>query len=207
MPAGVTGQPAIDNYNSKQWDANNATTLSGLLNNANPGGGTTLVSGSNTYLNNQTQTLRDLLTIYTATQKDSVASNGSWDELKANIASAGDPDAIMTALFGDGLQGLQNNGLVNQNNLLLGGMGASAGIKLTKEFLATIMGRSAEDMAAWVEPLQNAMYEFGIDTPNIIANFLAHVKHESGTWNKEWGAKMKPLFDSHFGEDGNKFTR
>ena len=50
-----------------------------------------------------------------------------------------------------------------------------------KEMLAKIMGGTAASMSDWVEPLQDAMYEFGINTPNKIANFLAHVKVEGNS--------------------------
>jgi hypothetical protein len=127
----------------------------------------------------------DFLTVYAATQKD-----GSWDSLK--IGSTTDPvqqAKIRAALFGTGVK---IGGLIDSSKVLLGGTGLalgsqmgtdlSGGSTLSGKALGTLMGNvlSDADYAAWVKPLQQAMIEFNINTPQRIAAFLAQIRVESG---------------------------
>lgn len=135
-------------------------------------------NSNNTGLNNQTNVLRDFLALFTATQNEGttgVDGNGSWEEIQ--IASSGNKDTIRKALFGDGTQA---GGLINSDNLQLGGTATALGSLLTAESLGILMGNiPGVDYAAWVNPLQDAMIEFGINTPQRIAAFLAQIRAES----------------------------
>ena len=51
---------------------------------------------------------------------------------------------------------------------------------ITLDQLVKIMPYARNRAQAWVEPLNKAMAEFGIDTPIKQASFLAQVAHESG---------------------------
>lgn len=62
--------------------------------------------------------------------------------------------------------------------------------------LQAALGCSIERAAQWVDAINTAMDEFGIDTPKRIAAFLAQVGHESGRlrYTKEmWGATPAQL--------------
>jgi len=54
---------------------------------------------------------------------------------------------------------------------------------ITLQQLIKIMPRSRRHAEKWVTPLNQAMAEFGIDTPRRIAAFLAQIAHESGQLN------------------------
>ena len=79
----------------RYWNFENARYWAGLLPDS--------MSGSNNNLpkNNQQQALRDFLSLYAVTQNDTIANNGSWEELRAKIRNG---DAVLPALFGDGTQ-------------------------------------------------------------------------------------------------------
>lgn len=51
---------------------------------------------------------------------------------------------------------------------------------ITAAQLTKIMPQARHRAPAWITPLNDAMAEFGIDTPRRIAAFLAQVAHESG---------------------------
>jgi predicted chitinase len=75
----------------------------------------------------------------------------------------------------------QAGGLIDSKNIKLGGTAAPLGSAMTAESLAEFMG--SKDVAYyedWVKPLQDAMAEFGITTPQRIAAFLGQVRAESG---------------------------
>ncbi|MES2771488.1 MAG: hypothetical protein V4623_05835, partial [Pseudomonadota bacterium] len=126
--------------------------------------------------NQQNQVLLDFLAIYSATQKD-----GTWG---FNHIS-GDPlntNTIRTALFGDGTQ---TGGLIDAQRLLLGGSATPLGAGLDAKSLGDLMGNVAGvNYADWVAPLQQAMAEFDISTPQRIAAFLAETGHETGGLGK-----------------------
>lgn len=52
---------------------------------------------------------------------------------------------------------------------------------ITEAQLVAIMPAARRRAALWLAPLNEAMIEFGIDTPRRIAAFLAQVAHESGS--------------------------
>jgi len=194
IPA-TTSIPDQTAYNSLKWSPANADYLSGLLFNANSTNTDGTHPDNSQGPNNQRDALRDFLTLYTATQKDpvTVANNGSWDEI--SFTGAGTVDAthsqavidanketIRKALFGTGEQ---DTGLVNKNKLLIGGVGLGLGNQLTAETLSAMMGNvDGVNYAEWLKPLKLAMDEFGINTPQSIAAFLAQVRMESGGLSK-----------------------
>jgi VCBS repeat-containing protein len=163
-------------YKNQQWDLGNAQRLAGLLlNNYDPATQQYGATPNNTSgLNQQDQALLDFLAVYSTTQKGE--HDGGWNSI--NIVNS-DADKIRAALFGDGSQ---VNGVIDENRILLGGTAATVGSMMTGESLKKIMGndKSVEWNQLWVEPLQKAMDEFNINTPQRIAAFLAQVRHESG---------------------------
>ncbi|WP_162084669.1 tandem-95 repeat protein [Sulfuriferula nivalis] len=181
-PSVITGPANIQDYKNNLWNLSNAQSLAGLLlnpdvaNHYNPTTNTFGNAPDNTSgANQQNQALLDFLTVYSATKKD-----GSWDSLK--ISSTTDPvqqATIRAALFGDGSK---SGGLIDSKNILLGGMATAIGSQMTAKSLGLLMGNqlSDADYAKWVKPLQQAMTEFNINTPQRIAAFLAQVKQESG---------------------------
>lgn len=51
---------------------------------------------------------------------------------------------------------------------------------ISREQLQVIMPHARERIDIWLDPLNDAMSEFGIDTQRRVAAFLAQVAHESG---------------------------
>jgi VCBS repeat-containing protein len=170
-----------------RWDYAKATALANSLLNPNL---VNVVPGTNNLkavadrnpsnaqgLNRQDQALLDFVAIYTATQNESQNSvmNGSLEEQISNIHSTTDTiqrGQIQQALFGGG-------GLIN-TNVLLGGKGLALGSQVDAASLGTAMGnKPGVNYANWTGPLQAAMLEFGINTPQRIAAFLAQVKRET----------------------------
>ncbi|MBN8456108.1 hypothetical protein, partial [Accumulibacter sp.] len=158
------------------WDPQRAQRLAELLQHVNR------LQPNGKSPNNQVDALKDFLAVYTATQNDTVAGNGSFDEQLATIKSGGSDDAkraIQRALFGDGTQG---GGLINPVELLLGGKGpASGGIggQLDSETLAGTQGVKPAQVANWVDSINEAVRTFDINTANRLAAFLANVRAES----------------------------
>jgi putative chitinase len=153
----------------------NAQYLAGLLH--NPSVGNTNGSRENSSgANQQDQALLDFLAVYAATQKGE--NGGGWNNI--NVVNS-DADTIRTALFGDGTQ---TNGLIDENQILIGGAAKTLGEAMTAESLATFMGKTAAVTESWVEPLKQAMKEFGIITPQRIVPFLAQVKAEGNLQGK-----------------------
>jgi len=159
------------------WDANSAQQLADSLqyvNRTNPAA---------TNPNNQVDALKDFLSIYTATRNDTVVGNGSLDE-QLNLIKSGAGDTtkskqIQELLFG---AGTQINGLINSNELLIGGQGSTGGgigAQLTAQTLGAIMGRTPEAVATFVAPINEAIIKFDINTPKRLAAFLANVWGES----------------------------
>ena len=175
--------------NTQQWDFNNVMTLSDLLHNPNikNTSGNDLSnsnnSGAQNQINDQTKALRDFLSLYTATQNDTVAGNGSRNEI-AVLGGGNDAaknETIRKALFGDGTQA---TGLINKDNLLMGGKGLLIS-ELTAEMLGSIMGNiSGADYITWAKALKPAMIKFNINTPKEIAAFFAQVSNETGGLSK-----------------------
>ncbi|UUZ69423.1 hypothetical protein LP416_07995 [Polaromonas sp. P2-4] len=64
--------------------------------------------------------------------------------------------------------------MIDSKNVLLGGTGAMVGAGMTGESLKLVMGNSKNSAwnDAWVEPLQKAMAEFEINTPQRIAGLF-----------------------------------
>ena len=160
------------------WDANSAQQLADLLQYVNR------VNPAANNPNNQTDALKDFLAIYTATQNDGVTGNGSLDEqlnlIKSGLGDAAKNKQIQELLFG---AGSQINGLINSNELLIGGQGSNGGgigRQLTAQTLGVIMGRTPEDVATFVAPINEAIAKFDINTPKRLAAFLANVWGESG---------------------------
>ncbi|MDS4013282.1 MAG: Ig-like domain-containing protein, partial [Candidatus Accumulibacter sp.] len=160
------------------WNAQDAEKLANLLDFVNR------VAPPSGKQNNQKEALKDFQVVYGATQDDGQAGNGiGWDDIK--IASAGDKDRIKVALFGTGTS---VNGLIDNNELFLGGVGAyggGVGAKLDTKSLSAIMGDSKRvDYADWVYPINIAMARFNINTPKRVAAFLANVYKESAQLEK-----------------------
>jgi predicted chitinase len=158
------------------WDAQRAQTLAGLLQYINR------VPPAAASPNNQVEALKDFLAVYTATQNDTVAANGSLDEQLPAIKSGGSDDArraIQTALFGGGSQ---SSGLIATDKLLLGGVGdkgAGFDSNLTAAGLAAIMGSSSEAVRDWVQPLNSALAKFDINTAKRVSAFLVNARFEA----------------------------
>jgi len=163
----------------KQWDFDNAKVLAALLLNPNLNnlGATSGTFGANAnngtdekpQLNKQDEALLDFVNVYASTQK-----SGFWDSI--NIGN-GDAETIRKALFGDGSQ---SGSVIDSKQLLIGGTASLIGSSMTKESLSTFMGNvSGVVYADWIEPLQQAMLEFDITTPQRIAAFLAQVRAET----------------------------
>ncbi|HRI91766.1 MAG TPA: Ig-like domain-containing protein [Accumulibacter sp.] len=178
-----TPPPAITHpeaYTNREWDYVNSRDLSPLLLNPhlrnfdpstrtfgeNPSNGTP----ESTQLNKQNEVLLDFVAIYAATQ-----TNGTRESIRI---LNGDTETIRTALFGDGNPA---GGIIDQQALLIGGTALSIGSQMTAESLGNIMGNvRGVNYGDWIAPLQSAMLEFEITTPQRIAAFLAQIKQESG---------------------------
>jgi hypothetical protein len=202
--------------NTGTWNYTNALALSDLLQNPNRRHGVAnpqdpLINDQG--INNQTAALRDFLAVYASVRTDAINGNGSLDEQVRQIHSGNTADEqliIQRALFGDGTSA---GGLINSDNLLLGGLGTHGGgigAQLTAESLAAIMDSNAERMAQWVAPINQALRTFEINTPKRIAAFLANVYEETGQlqWMYESGwlseaATEADLDRQYFNRNGN----
>ncbi|QKS29665.1 MAG: tandem-95 repeat protein [Candidatus Accumulibacter similis] len=158
------------------WDPQRAQRLADLLQYINR------VQPAAASPNNQAEALKDFLAVYTATQNDTLAGNGSLDEQLAAIKSGESDDArraIQTTLFGDGSQ---SSGLIAPDKLLLGGVGdkgAGFDSHLTAAGLAAIMESSSERVRDWVEPLNSALAKFDINTAKRVSAFLVNARFEA----------------------------
>ncbi|EXI65626.1 MAG: rhombotarget A [Candidatus Accumulibacter adjunctus] len=158
------------------WDAQRAQQLAGLLQYVNR------VQPNGNSPNNQVDALKDFLAVYTATQNDTVAGNGSLEEQLAAIKSGASDDArraIQGALFGGGTQ---SSGLIATDKLLLGGVGdkgSGFGSQLSAASLAAIMGSTADGVRDWVEPLNSALARFDINTAKRVSAFLVNARFEA----------------------------
>ncbi|MCB1966616.1 MAG: matrixin family metalloprotease, partial [Candidatus Accumulibacter sp.] len=178
-----TPPPTITNveaYARNQWDYENAKTISSMLfnNNLNNFDVATRTFGNNpsngtpqkAQANKQNEALLDFVAVYASTQR-----NGTRESTK--IAN-GDAETIRTSLFGDGSS---TGSIIDSEALLIGGVSLQIGSQMTAESLGRIMGNiNGVNYNDWLEPIQNAMLEFEITTPQRIAAFLAQVKQESG---------------------------
>ncbi len=201
-PPAVISEAGQAAYRNKQWNAANAQALAGLL------GNPSLDKAANP-TNQQGDALKDFLAIYSAMLNDNQSGNGiGWDDIQ--IASAGDKAKIKEALFGKGDP--TSGGLIDAKNILLGGTAAPLGSMMTAESLAAFMNPDGKtkgvDYAAWVKPLQKAMAEFGINTPQRIAAYLAQVKQETGglaSMTERIGPyRVRVLIDTFSGMFGGK---
>ncbi len=165
------------------------TTLAGLLENPNrrkdvENAGRTQSNSQG--VNNQAEALRDFLAVYASTRTDDVPTNRSLEERAEKIRSmttAMEKQTIRNALFGDGTSA---GALLDNTNLFLGGLGRSKGgigAQLTAETLASMMNSTAERMAPWVNPVNEAMRSFDISTPKRVVAFLANVRKETNSLN------------------------
>ena len=164
-------------YNAKQWSLANANALAAKL--RNPTVSTTRTGSANDNgENQQDQVMLDFLRVFATTQAsgaDAANPNGYWNGIAITNANA---DVIRKALFGDGTT---ESGLIDSQNILIGGTAAPLGARMTAESLGRYMGNVAGvNYAAWLEPLQKTMVEFDINTPQRIAAFLAQINQESG---------------------------
>ena len=153
-PGNITNALA---YNNRQWDYANAGTLAARL-----------INPTNNQPSQPNQAMLDFLTVYSATQGQAAGdTNGLRDDITINSAN---PDTIRRALFGDGTQA---GGLIDSGNVLLGGTATAIGGAMTAKSLAALLDIEEHVAQPWVEPLQQAMTEFNINTPQRIAAFLA----------------------------------
>ncbi|WP_291853752.1 Ig-like domain-containing protein [Accumulibacter sp.] len=158
------------------WDAQKAQQLAELLQYINR------VKPADKSPNNQADALKDFFAVYTATQNDSVTGNGSLDEQLLAIKSASSAElkrSVQHALFG---AGSQVDGLIDPNNLLLGGVGTKGvgfGYELTAESLGAIMGAPAAQLMDWVAPMNQALAKFDINTAKRLAAFLVNARFEA----------------------------
>jgi YD repeat-containing protein len=172
-PAGINDDNA---YRNSQWNYLNAQVLASRL--RNPNSANTSNDLSNTSgINQQDQALLDFLTVYAATQGsgENSANNGFWNSL---TITNGDASTIRRGLFGDGTPA---GGLINASNVLLGGTGQAAGAAMTANSLGSLLNISEAVASRWVMPLQKAMAEFNINTPQRIAAFLAQIVVEANS--------------------------
>lgn len=54
-------------------------------------------------------------------------------------------------------------------------------MKLTLSQLSQAVGCTLNVAARWLDPINQTLAQFGIDTPNEVASFLAQIGHESGS--------------------------
>jgi len=200
--------PDNADYINQKWDLGNAKYLAGLLLNPNLDSNYSIFTNQfGSYPNNasganqQDQAMRDFLAVYSTTQKGE--NGGGWNNI--NIVNS-DADTIRKALFGNGAQ---TNGVINSDYLQLGGSAKNFGSQLSTESLSTVMGANANVVyAAWVEPLQKAMTEFEINTPQRIAAFFSQIRSEGNLQpNPEVliysAARLAALFPSAFSYNFN----
>jgi predicted chitinase len=146
------------------WNYERANTLAGMLQN----------QVNNQGNNFQKLALQDVLSVYAATQDDTIAGNGSRDEISV---VNGNTDAatglIRSALFGTGIQ---RTGMVNS-------IAIGADPWLTAKELAAIMGCSLTTATDWLPFIQEALETFNIKTMPQIVGFIANMAGEVGPFN------------------------
>jgi predicted chitinase len=177
-PPAVIAAEGKEAYQNNQWNYANAQALADLLRNPNLANNQGRTADNAQGANQQDKALQDFLAVYAATLNDGQVGNGlGWDDIGiASASSTPEKDQIKKALFGSGVQ---RSGLINASKVLLGGTAAPLGDAMTAQSLAKFMGDIAGvDYGQWVKPLQEAMAEFNINTPQRIAAFLAQVKAE-----------------------------
>jgi predicted chitinase len=176
-----------DALNKKLWNYANAETLAALLKNPTVAPNASDPLKNSQGINDQSLALGDFLAIFNATQNDGTAGHGGLSDHVGIIKSSTNPAtqaSILSILFGDGTQA---NGIINSAGLLLGATGANGGAigsKLTAETLAVYMKTTPDAVRDWVGPINDAMRDFGIDTPSRVAAFLANVQVETGKLTK-----------------------
>ncbi len=156
------------------WDTQRATQLADLLKYVNK------VNPAVNNPNNQAEALKDFLTVYSATQNDTVANNGSLDEQLQLIKSGGtDKKEIQKLLFGDGTQA---NGLIKRDGLLIGSKADKGDLDTSFDArsLAAILNSTEAMVTPWVETINKALASGDINTPKLLAVFLANVAQETG---------------------------
>ncbi|WP_168921806.1 tandem-95 repeat protein [Polaromonas vacuolata] len=179
--------PQSANGATPVWNFAKAQALAARLHNPNLNNYVLALNGFGTTSTNvpyqenqQDQALLDFYSVYLASLKGGVGST-AWSNEQLGLISAApgaDRITIQEALFGDGSA---TGGVVNNQNILIGGAAAPLGAAMTAESLRSFMADSPDsqvNFGEWVEPLQKAMIEFDIKTPQRIVAFLAQVKAE-----------------------------
>ena len=114
------------------------------------------------------------MTIFGTTQSD-----GGFGGIAIQGESNSDQQAkIRRATFGDGSQ---SGGLIDANNLHIGGLGRAVGDAMSAEAMKESLDprQSLVLYQNWLDPIRSALTHYGINTPAQISAFFSQVLHES----------------------------